>query len=39
MICKLLSPEEYGELLDATTTVRKLFLSARQKLIENGIDP
>lgn len=39
MICKLLTPEEYGELLEVTDTVKKLFLSAKQKLIENGIDP
>ena len=38
-ICKLLTPEEYGELLEAQSIVKKLFLSAKQKLIENGIDP
>ena len=39
MICELLTPEEYGELLDVTSRVKKLCLSAEQRIIENGIKP
>lgn len=39
LICRLLTPEEYGELLDVMSTVKKLYHSAEQRLIENGIKP